>query len=26
VEIPDVDALRRLYALLGSKEELRGER
>ncbi len=24
VEIPDVDALRRLYALLGSKEELRG--
>jgi len=25
VEIPDVDALRRLYALLGSKEELRGE-
>ncbi|MBX3186806.1 MAG: Crp/Fnr family transcriptional regulator [Labilithrix sp.] len=26
VEIPDVDALRRLYTLLGSKEELRGER
>ena len=26
VEIPDVDALRRLYALLGSKEELRSER
>lgn len=26
VEIPDVDALRRLYALLGTKEELRGER
>lgn len=26
VEIPDVDALRRLYGLLGSKEELRGER
>lgn len=26
VEIPDVEALRRLYALLGSKEELRGER
>jgi CRP/FNR family cyclic AMP-dependent transcriptional regulator len=26
VEIPDIDALRRLYALLGSKEELRGER
>lgn len=26
VEIPDVDALRRLYALLGAKEELRGER
>ncbi|HEY8073978.1 MAG TPA: Crp/Fnr family transcriptional regulator [Labilithrix sp.] len=26
VEIPDLDALRRLYALLGSKEELRGER
>lgn len=25
VEIPDVDALRRLYALLGTKEELRGE-
>ena len=25
VEIPDVDALRRLYSLLGSKEELRGE-
>lgn len=25
VEIPDVDALRRLYALLGSKEELRGD-
>lgn len=25
VEIPDVDALRRLYALLGSKEELRGQ-
>jgi len=26
VEIPDIEALRRLYALLGSKEELRGER
>ncbi len=26
VEIPDVEALRRLYALLGTKEELRGER
>lgn len=26
VEIPDVDALRRLYALLGTKEEVRGER
>ena len=26
VEIPDVDALRRLYALLGAKDELRGER
>jgi len=26
VEIPDVEALRRLYALLGSKEELRGDR
>jgi CRP-like cAMP-binding protein len=26
VEIPDLEALRRLYALLGSKEELRGER
>jgi len=26
VEIPDIDALRRLYALLGSKDELRGER
>lgn len=26
VEIPDVDALRRLYSLLGSKEELRGDR
>ncbi len=26
VEIPDLDALRRLYSLLGSKEELRGER
>lgn len=26
IEIPDVDALRRLYTLLGSKEELRGER
>jgi CRP-like cAMP-binding protein len=26
VEIPDLDALRRLYTLLGSKEELRGER
>lgn len=26
VEIPDVQALRRLYALLGAKEELRGER
>ncbi len=25
VEIPDVDALRQLYALLGTKEELRGE-
>lgn len=25
VEIPDVDALRRLYTLLGSKEALRGE-
>jgi CRP-like cAMP-binding protein len=26
VEIPDVEALRRLYALLGTKEELRGNR
>jgi CRP-like cAMP-binding protein len=26
VEVPDVDALRRLYTLLGTKEELRGER
>jgi CRP-like cAMP-binding protein len=26
VEIPDVDALSRLYALLGTKDELRGER
>jgi CRP/FNR family transcriptional regulator, cyclic AMP receptor protein len=26
VEIPDVDALRRLYALLGTRDELRGER
>jgi CRP-like cAMP-binding protein len=26
VEIPDVEALRRLYALLGTKEEVRGER
>ena len=26
VEIPDLEALRRLYTLLGSKEELRGER
>jgi CRP/FNR family cyclic AMP-dependent transcriptional regulator len=26
VEIPDLEALRRLYALLGSKEELRGDR
>jgi CRP/FNR family transcriptional regulator, cyclic AMP receptor protein len=26
VEIPDVDALRRLYALLGTKDELKGER
>lgn len=26
IEVPDVDALRRLYALLGSKEELRGGR
>ena len=26
VEIPDLEALRRLYGLLGSKEELRGER
>jgi CRP-like cAMP-binding protein len=26
VEIPDLDALRRLYGLLGSKEELRGDR
>ncbi len=25
VEIPDLDALRRLYLLLGTKEELRGE-
>lgn len=25
IEIPDVDALRRLYALLGAKEELRGD-
>jgi CRP-like cAMP-binding protein len=24
IEVPDVDALQRLYALLGSKEELRG--
>ncbi|HVH40812.1 MAG TPA: Crp/Fnr family transcriptional regulator [Labilithrix sp.] len=26
IEIPDVDALRRLYALLGTKDELKGER
>ena len=26
VEIPDLEALRRLYGLLGSKEELRGDR
>lgn len=26
VEIPDVDALRRLYALLGAKDDLRGDR
>lgn len=26
VEIPDLDALHRLYALLGAKDELRGER
>jgi CRP-like cAMP-binding protein len=26
VEIPDVDALRRLYSLLGTTEEIRGER
>lgn len=26
VEIPDLEALRRLYGLLGSKEELRGEK
>lgn len=26
IEVPDVDALRRLYALLGTKEELRGGR
>lgn len=26
VEIPDVDALRRLYALLGTKDELKGDR
>lgn len=26
IEIPDLEALRRLYSLLGSKEELRGER
>jgi CRP-like cAMP-binding protein len=26
VEIPDLEALRRLYALLGSKEELRDDR
>jgi CRP/FNR family cyclic AMP-dependent transcriptional regulator len=26
VEIPDVEALRRLYALLGAKDEIRGER
>jgi CRP/FNR family transcriptional regulator, cyclic AMP receptor protein len=25
IEIPDVDALRRLFALLGSKDELAGE-
>jgi len=25
VEIPDLDALRRLYVLLGTKDELRGE-
>jgi CRP-like cAMP-binding protein len=25
VEIPDIDALRRLYQLLGTKEELRGD-
>jgi CRP-like cAMP-binding protein len=26
IEIPDVEALRKLYGLLGSKEDLRGER
>lgn len=26
IEIPDLDALRRLYTLLGAKEEIRGER
>ena len=26
VEIPDVEALRRLYSLLGTTEEIRGER
>jgi hypothetical protein len=25
IELPDLDALRRLYVLLGSKEELRGD-
>lgn len=25
IEIPDVDALRRLYALLGTKDELAGD-
>ena len=25
VEIPDIEALRRLYLLLGTKEELRGD-
>jgi CRP-like cAMP-binding protein len=26
IEIPDIDALRRLYALLGAKDELKGDR
>jgi CRP-like cAMP-binding protein len=26
IEIPDLDALRRLYVLLGTKDELQGER